>query len=81
MISEWMFQWKMSFKLWFARASTHFISCITKTIFHPKVNFNNSPVVQSAYQKLLGLYLDENLNFSCHTKEKIFTAYTGTEKI
>ena len=48
---------------------------------HPKVNFNNSPVVQSTYQKHLGLYLDEKLNLSHHIKEKISKPYKGIEVI
>ena len=49
----------------------------THKISHPKVNFNSSPVVQSACQKHLGLYLDGKLNFSHHIKEKISKAYRG----
>ena len=41
------------------------------------VNFNNSPVIQSTYQKHLGLYLDKKLNFSYHIKEKISKACRG----
>ena len=36
----------------------------TYKISQPKVNFNKSPVIQSTYQKHLGLYFDEKLNFS-----------------
>ena len=39
-------------------------------ISHPKLNFNNSPVVQSTCQKHLGLYLDEKLYFAGKIKEK-----------
>ena len=49
----------------------------THKISHPKLNFNNSPVVQGTCQKHLGLYLDEKLNFSHHIKEKISKAYRG----
>ena len=49
----------------------------THKIIHPKINFNNSPVVQSTYQKHLGLYLDKKFNFSCHIKVKISKAYRG----
>ena len=56
-------------------------SCKTHKISHPKVNFNNSPVVESTYQKHLGLHLDEKLNFSHHIKEKISKAYKGTRVI
>ena len=44
---------------------------------HPVVTFNNSPVAQTPYQKHLGLYLDEKLNFSNHIKEKISKACKG----
>ena len=44
---------------------------------HPVVTFNNSPVAQTLWQKHLGLYLDERLNFSHHIKEKISKAYRG----
>ena len=49
----------------------------THKISHPKLNFNNSPVVQGICQKDLGLYLDKKLNFSHHIKEKISKAYRG----
>ena len=49
----------------------------THKISHPKLNFNNSPVVQGTCQKHLGLYLDEKLNFSHHIKEKTSKAYRG----
>ena len=53
----------------------------THKISHPKLNFNNSTVVQSTCQKHLGLYLDEKLNFSHHVKEKISKAYRDIEVI
>ena len=40
----------------------------THKISHPKLNFNNSPIVQSTCQKHFGLYLDGKLNFSQHIK-------------
>ena len=49
----------------------------THKISHPKVNFSNSPVVQSTCQKHLGLHVDEKLNFSHHIKKKISKAYRG----
>ena len=42
----------------------------THKICHPKLNFNNSSIVQSTCQKHLGLYLDEKLNFSIILKRK-----------
>ena len=47
-------------------------------ISHPKVNFNNSTVVQSTYQKHVDQYLDEKLNFSHHIKEKTSKDYRGS---
>ena len=38
---------------------------------HSAVTFNNSSVARTPYQKHLNLYLDENLNFNHHIKEKI----------
>ena len=73
-ISEWGFQWKIAFILICPRKCKK--NKISK-ISHPKVNFNNSPVVQSTYQKHLGLYLDEKLNFFHHIEEKIYKAYRG----
>ena len=77
-ISEWAFQWKMAFHPDLSKQAQEIIfSRKIHKISHPKVNFNNSPVVQSTYQKHLGLYLDEKLNFSHHIKEKISKAYKG----
>ena len=74
-ISEWAFQWKMSFNPDFSKQAQEIdFSCKTHKISHPKVNFNNSPVVQSTYQKHLGLYLDDKLNFSYHIEKKISKA-------
>ena len=59
-ISEWAFQWKMAFNPdWSKLAQEIFFSRKTHKICHPKLNFNNSPTVQSTCQKHLGLYLDE----------------------
>ena len=75
-ISEWAFQWKMVFSLDLCKQAQEIVfSCKTHKISHPKVNFNNSPVVKSTYQKHLRLYLDEKLNFSHHIEVKISKAY------
>ena len=77
-ISEWGFQWKMAFNPDLSKQKQEVVfSRKTHKISHCKANFNNSPVVQNTYQKHLGLYLDENLNFPHHSKEKIFKAYKG----
>ena len=38
---------------------------------HPKIYFNNAPVFCVNWQKHLGIYFDESLNFSYHIKEKM----------
>ena len=53
----------------------------THKISNPKVNYNNSPIVQRTCQKHLGLYLDEKLNLSHHIKEEISKAYRGIRVI
>ena len=44
---------------------------------HPKINFNDSPVIDAPYQKHLGLFLDRKLDFNQHIKEKIYIANKG----
>ena len=38
---------------------------------HSQIAFNNVAVVQSSYQKHLGVYLHQKLNFTHHIKEKV----------
>ena len=44
---------------------------------HPKIYFNNAPVFCANWQKHLGIYLDESLNFSYHIKETMSKAMKG----
>ena len=48
----------------------------TQRVIHPPAIFNMS-VVRSSYQKHLGIYLDEKLNFPNHIKEKNSKANKG----
>ena len=50
-----------------------FWPCLTP----PTVLFNNIPVQRSTFQKHLGVYLDEKLNFNTHITEKIGKASKG----
>ena len=76
--AEWAFQWKMAFNHDLSKQVQEIVfSHKTHKISHPKLNFNNSPIVQGICQKHLGLYLDEKLNFSHHFKEKISKAHRG----
>ena len=44
---------------------------------HPQISFINMPVFCVNFQKYLGHYLDEKLNFNYHIKEKICKAMEG----
>ena len=58
-INKWAFQWKMSFNPDPSKQAQEIIfSGKTKKISHPLLRFNNSNVLQTAYQKHLGLFLD-----------------------
>ena len=75
-ISGWAFQWKIGFNPDLSKQAQKIVfSRKNHKLSHPKVNFNNSTVVQSTCQRHLGLYLDEKLNFWHHIKEKISKAY------
>ena len=75
---EWAFQGEMAFNPDFSKQVQEIVfSHKTHKVSHPKLNFNNSPIVQGICQKHLGLYLDEKLNFSHHFKEKISKAHRG----
>ena len=77
-ISEWASQCKMAFNPDLSKQAQEIVfSRKTHKINHPKLNFNNLPIVQGICQKHLGLSLDEKLNFSYHIKEKISKAYRG----
>ena len=75
-----IFDWRLSAKwlsILICLSKRKKLSFFRKThkISHPKLNFNNLPIVQDICQKHLGLSLDEKLNFSYHIKEKISKAY------
>ena len=53
----------------------------TYKINHPITTFNTIPVAHTHYQKHLGLYLDEKLNFNHHINVKISKANKGIEII
>ena len=38
---------------------------------YPSMYFNNVLVTQTCIQKRIGLYLNENLNYKTHIKEKL----------
>ena len=76
-ISNWAYQWKMSFNPDKSKQAQEVIfSCKIQRV-HPPAIFNNMPVVRSSCQKHFGIYLDEKLNFSNHIKENISKANKG----
>ena len=68
-ISDWAYQWKMSFNPDPLKQTQEVIFSrkITKTN-HPTLIFNGNPVHQVALQKHLGLFLDCKLNFEGRLK-------------
>ena len=64
-ISNWAYQWKMSFNPDKSKQAQEVIfSHKTQRVIHPPAIFNNMPVVCSSCQKRLGIYLDEKLHSS-----------------
>ena len=77
-ISNWAYQWKMSFNPGKSKQAQEVIfSRKTQRVIHPPAIFSNIPVVRSFCLKQLGIYLDEKLSFSNHIKEKISKANKG----
>ena len=71
-ISQWAYQWKISFNPDVSKQAQEVIFSSKKTIGnHPAVFFNNLPINRKSTQKHLGLLLDEKLNFSEHINEKL----------
>ena len=74
-ISEWAYKWKMSFNPDLNKQAQEVIfSRKLKKSSHPNIFFNNAPVFCANWQKHLGMYLNEALNFNRHTKKKIAKA-------
>ena len=70
-ISKWANQWEMSFNPDITKQAQEVIlSRKSKKTDHPTVYLNDAPVANTNFQKYLGMYLDEKLNFLQHIKEK-----------
>ena len=68
-INNWAYQWKMSFNPDPSKQSPEIIfSPKIKKPSHPVLIFNNNQVMQTPYQKHLGLFLAEKLNFVEHLR-------------
>ena len=71
-ISQWAYQWKMSFNPDVSKQAQEIIFSRKKNINnHPVVFFNNLSINRNSTQKHLGLLLDEKLNFSEHINDKL----------
>ena len=70
-MSEWAYQWKMSFNTDQKKQAEKVI------ISRNKRGFNNMPVSCLNFQKHFGINLDQKLHFNYHVKEKIGKAMQG----
>ena len=67
MIHNWAFQWKINFNPDPTKQAQEVIfSRKTKKLPHPPLVFNNANVIQSIYQKHLGIILGSKLTFENH---------------
>ena len=74
-IKNWAYQWKMVFNPDPSKQATEVIfSHKINKVNHPTLYFNSSPVTTAPFQKHLGLFLDNKLNFGHHLNEKISKA-------
>ena len=74
-ISQWSDEWKMSFNPDVSKQAQEVIfSKKQAKSLHPDLVFNNTPVPLTHYQRHLGVYLDMELSFKLHIKEKISKA-------
>ena len=68
-ISNWAFQWEMSFNPDPSKQAQEVIfSRKHQKISHPSIYFNNNPIESVSSQKHLGMILDTKLNFQEHIK-------------
>ena len=68
-ISDWAFQWKMSFNPDPSKQAQEVIFSRTlKNVLHPPLVFNNANVSSWKSQKHLGVLLDSKLTFEEHYK-------------
>ena len=77
-ISEWAYQWKMSFNPDPSKQAVEV--CFTRKLDQPNppvLNFNGSAIAVQECQKHLGLVLDKKLAFDHHLNEKILKANKG----
>ena len=72
------YTWKMSFNPDHSKQAEEVIfsrKC-TKDDYRP-IYFSDIPVIQTAVQNYIGMYLDEKFNYNTHIKEKLSKVYKG----
>ena len=78
LINTWAHQWKMSFNPDPSKQAIEVIFSHKRSPpLHTSLTFNNMPVANEGVQKHLGLYLDNQLSFNHHLKEKLSKANKG----
>ena len=76
-ISNWPFQWKISFKPDPSKQAQEVIfSRKHQRISHPSIYFNNNPIKLVSSQKHLGMILETKLNFQEHIKNILIKVNT-----
>ena len=64
-INNWAYQWEMSFNPDSSKQAQEVIfSRKIKKPSHPDLIINNNKVIQTPYQKHLGMFLDDKLNLA-----------------
>ena len=82
LISQWAYQWKMSFNPDPTKQAVQVIFMRkSKQIDHPKIYFNDIEVNTVNDHDHLGLILDSKLSFISHINEKISKAHKGLDII
>ena len=75
-ISEWAYQWKISFSPDISKQAQEVIfSRKAVKASHPAVFFNDIPVARCSTHKHLGMYLDEKLNFETKANKVLSKKY------
>ena len=74
-ISDWTYKWKIVFDPDLSKQAQEVIfSRKTNKINHPNTTFNTILLAHTPYEKHIGLYLDEKLNFNHHINVKVSKA-------
>ena len=77
-VTDWAYLWKMVFNPDITKQAIEIIFSVKKKKrAHPELFFNGVPVSREGHTNHLGVYLDNQLNFSKHIRESILKATKG----